>query len=797
MSDPPIVFKRTKSKATTRARTIEDPPPTATPQDAADVEPEPSPAALAAKVKNKAKQRNKPKKNLSFGADEEEGDGEAFKIKKSALSKKLSLGQHPATTQPPSNLNQASISDSRPVYDAKYLSELRASTSSRPRPVQDEDVTMSIDPLDGLTEEDASMIPLGKMARSLSSPAYDVDSELSLLLAEPADETLIPTETSIKDAKEKRERLRKTGAQPGGEDFISLSVTKRAEEWQGPHPESRLMREDDDLGEGDDEFSEFTSAQERIALGKKAKKVEASKRREVMSEMIADVEDDEETQEWELKQRQRGGFTTAGEDRATPAKPVYKPAPIPPPTPIPTLDAAMSRLSQTMSALTTSHAQNTSTLTSLSDEQTRLEQREAELRDIVARAEEKRSWFASFREWMENVATFLDEKYPRLEKVEEEYLSILRERRDMVAQRRRTDDADDLTAFLGALPVAAHTEPEELDELGRIIPKANPAAARRDRREARAARRTKRQQAPNRRVENDEGYSTDASLPPSDASDYRAAMASLAEKRDDILADVRADEFRDPSKGLSKWFGEWREKYRDVYAGAWGGLGLVGAWEFWVRLEIVGWSPFDSSKGLDDFKWYAQLHEYSQAGASPSDESENVDGGDLATSMITTAVIPRIAKVIENGGFDPWSARHVRRAAELAEELEMSMSKMDLKFQMYLKAIVSVFQTAVEDTITSQHAHLDLNESQFNTDAIPARRRLLAHHRKLVANILRWRKYSGPLFGVDQLLERLVGEAMLPVAESGWDVGGEEAMRETSKLFPAGAVPASLRDRLQ
>lgn len=232
-------------------------------------------------------------------------------------------------------------------------------------------------------------------------------------------------------------------------------------------------------------------------------------------------------------------------------------------------------------------------MTSLAEEQTRLEQREVELRDIVARAEEKRSWFASFREWMENVATFLDEKYPRLEKLEEQYLSILRERRDMITGRRQADDADDLTAFLGALPVVDHMQPEELDELGRIIPKANPAAARRDRREARAGRRARRQQAPGRRVENDEGYSTDASLPPSDASDYQAAMATLTEKRDDILADVRADEFRDPSAGLSKWFGEWREKYRDVYAGAWGGLGLVGAWEFWVRLEILGWSPFD------------------------------------------------------------------------------------------------------------------------------------------------------------------------------------------------------------
>ena len=37
------------------------------------------------------------------------------------------------------------------------------------------------------------------------------------------------------------------------------------------------------------EFAEYTSAQERIALGKKSRKVEAAKRRDTMKEMIADV----------------------------------------------------------------------------------------------------------------------------------------------------------------------------------------------------------------------------------------------------------------------------------------------------------------------------------------------------------------------------------------------------------------------------------------------------------------------------------------------------------------------------
>lgn len=37
------------------------------------------------------------------------------------------------------------------------------------------------------------------------------------------------------------------------------------------------------------EFAEYTSAQERIALGKKGKKKEAEKKKESMREMIADA----------------------------------------------------------------------------------------------------------------------------------------------------------------------------------------------------------------------------------------------------------------------------------------------------------------------------------------------------------------------------------------------------------------------------------------------------------------------------------------------------------------------------
>lgn len=79
-------------------------------------------------------------------------------------------------------------------------------------------------------------------------------------------------------------------------------------------------------------------------------------------------------------------------------------------TPIPTLGPAIVRLTQSLTNLTTSHAESTLGMSALAEERLQLEAREKEMRAMIARAEEKRSWFTDFREWVESVATFLDEK---------------------------------------------------------------------------------------------------------------------------------------------------------------------------------------------------------------------------------------------------------------------------------------------------------------------------------------------------------------------------------------------------
>ena len=92
------------------------------------------------------------------------------------------------------------------------------------------------------------------------------------------------------------------------------------------------------------EFAEYTSAQERIALGKKSRKAEAKKRREEMEGLIADtygdsqvafdpltpwlrVEDDEEEKEWEQEQIRRAGHREHTPETQIPAPQVYRPSP--------------------------------------------------------------------------------------------------------------------------------------------------------------------------------------------------------------------------------------------------------------------------------------------------------------------------------------------------------------------------------------------------------------------------------------------------------------------------------------
>lgn len=93
------------------------------------------------------------------------------------------------------------------------------------------------------------------------------------------------------------------------------------------------------------------------------------------------------------------------------------------------------------------------------------------------------------------------------------------------------------------------------------------------------------------------------------------------------------------------------------------------------------------------------------------------------------------------------------------------------------------FQVAIDSTESAMSHYLALNQPRFDPEAIPARRRFLNRRLKLMRNLIGWRKYAGNKYGVDLLAMRLLEQCMLPAAESGWEVGGEESLRKVRAMI--------------
>lgn len=169
----------------------------------------------------------------------------------------------------------------------------------------------------------------------------------------------------------------------------------------------------------------------------------------------------------------------------------------------------------------------------------------------------------------------------------------------MIQQRRRDDDDDDLSILCGPLPESDRTQ----GKYNETEDSAPAPLSKRERREARVARRQLRQQR--RKIDEEEDYSTDSSLDPPDAIAYDDALKSLTSKKKEILSDVKVKEFHKPDN--VRW-SIWRDKYTDSYIGAWGGLGVISVWEFWARLEIVGWDFIEVNPPINFLIKTALIH---------------------------------------------------------------------------------------------------------------------------------------------------------------------------------------------
>lgn len=339
-----------------------------------DVKPSISRSSSMAKKKKPAASR------LSFGPGEIiSGDAaEALEYDETFAPKKATLGRRviesnafrknlPFQGLPP---RKNGDDEDRPIYSKDYLNELKSLTPSAPK---------NFDSLNDVEED------VGLDASELEG-AMIVDSDEKF--GSVVNPTLIPTESEIKEKKERRARLAKE------KDFISLNDDDNDQRQVSLLPrkkklESRLVRDDEDLGEGFDEFVDDG----RISLGKKQEREAKRRQRKEMAEMINQAEgssnedtDDSEAERraaYEAAQTRAGmdGLHKPGEDLADTA--VQIPSRV---AALPVLSECLERLQSTMNAMELQLAQKHKIIADLEQERKEILAREVEVQELLKQA---------------------------------------------------------------------------------------------------------------------------------------------------------------------------------------------------------------------------------------------------------------------------------------------------------------------------------------------------------------------------------------------------------------------------
>ncbi|KAM0712469.1 hypothetical protein Q7P37_011565 [Cladosporium fusiforme] len=353
------------------------------------------------------KRPNKPRKSThlrkSFGPtalqdDEDDTDNanpaSVVTPKRSNLSK-LAVQRNASKRSSfvPSDL--PSETDDGPSYSASDLQALKNSTPSTPQ---------QIDTAGSSGVEDVSA----------SAQALDLNSKFGSSLAryQPSRaSSAIPSAAEIEEKKARRARL---AAETKADEFISLdpdepgfdededgNVMKdeagrlilRPKDKYGM-AESRLVRDDEDLMEGFDEFTGETGL--RIHMDESTRGGQRERRKAEMAAQIAAAEAEEDSEEGDLSERERndafeaaqtrhGNFSRPTDEDSTPARPRTPPKI----APLPSLDGAIARLRAQLAALQTGRMETAAGMQALAREKLRIGEEEVRVQKALRETGEK------------------------------------------------------------------------------------------------------------------------------------------------------------------------------------------------------------------------------------------------------------------------------------------------------------------------------------------------------------------------------------------------------------------------
>ncbi|KXS98883.1 hypothetical protein AC578_10870 [Pseudocercospora eumusae] len=356
------------------------------------------PDSAVKRPNSKSRKPSSLRQSFGYSAVDDDEDSEAVVTPKRKDLSRIAVHKNAAKRSSllatPLPRREAEDEDERPSYSAASLQQLRDNTPSTPQDFS------------SATNRDVEDV-------SKSTQSLDLSSKFGSSLAryqQFSASSAIPSATEIAEKKARRARLAK---EQQAEEYISLDPDDPDLDEEDLDPnvmrdehgklvlkpkdkygmaETRLVRDDEDIMENFDEFTEDGG----ISLGRKAEAEAERKRRQDMATQIAEAEgatddesDDSERERrdaYEATQTKHGSYARNTADSEGPDQRPKTPPII---TPLPTLEGAIERLRKQLSDMQTSRMQKLQEMENLQREKIRLAEEEVRIQRALKETAEK------------------------------------------------------------------------------------------------------------------------------------------------------------------------------------------------------------------------------------------------------------------------------------------------------------------------------------------------------------------------------------------------------------------------
>ncbi|KAL6608544.1 GCFC-domain-containing protein [Neocallimastix californiae] len=633
-----IIFKKSSKKKSLRKKNIN--------LTIEDEENDDSPVISTTKLK-KDKKKKIPKKKIDLSFNQPDEDEEnVFKIKKSSASRRL------AKAKLNKNIYHDDIIDTKDdssPYSEKNLNALKNSSLNRPPP--------------------SNII---KKSQEIYNKTINTSSNI--------EEIKIPDAAKIHEAKKLREARRNAKHSSINPNFIPLDSNDT---------EMEDKKENEDEDEDEEVFEDYEN--NRILFGSSAVKEQEAKRKKEMKvdiinaqENESEEEDKDELNKWESELIKQGRAAPEIMKVAKKKNEMAKNQ-IPDICDIPSLDEVMRDFSASLYQIKLKHSEDINEEAYLTEEIDKSKKNTENLQSDLKLSSDKYTYFQELRNYIIDLAEFLDEKFKDFNKINDEYLDLKKEKELFISNRIQSDlnDCfyDFVTGWNGLVfdSEGNNTYKYDLDQ------KENRQMLRKLRTKIQIdknkSKKSNNEMKPN--LDDIEGYISNDDFDEKDQEVYDAKKAEILQRYNEFFSDTNKD-FKSLSI-IKKNFEDWKEKYSKEYNQSFGGLSMPGVFELFVKYELFLWEPLENYREFEDMIWHQEASTY---GTTNMMEMDNYDPEDddnkLLIRLVEKFAIPKVKELI-----NLWNVFSVNQTKNLLKILML--------LQDYIKTKDSFFKGVVEE----------------------------------------------------------------------------------------------------